>query len=231
MEYRADERGTRPSQLAVSLAFPMTMGNDPNLDAIVRLLKSKYKCHSALLYGSRARGAAGPVSDYDVVGIRRRGPKTRVAKKVNGVFWDLFVYPEIELKKTGKQHLDWRNAVVLFERGQYGRRLVRRIQKQVEKPFKPDPQYEIDVTIAWAEKQLDRIAVGDIHGLFRRTELQNAAIEHYFQIRRKQYWGPKAGLQWLEKNDPKTFQLFAAVYKNPSSQRALRSLVKRVYGK
>ena len=202
---------------------------DANLDAIVHLLKSNYRCHTALLYGSRARGAAGPVSDYDVVGISDRGPRTRIAKKVNGVYWDLFVYPEKDLRKLGRQHLDWRNAQILFEKQQYGRRLVARIKKQVEKPFKPDPQYEIDVTIAWAEKQLDRIALGDVHGLYRRTELQNAAIEHYFQIRRKQYWGPKAGLLWLQKNDPTTFRLFARVYRNPSDMKVLNSMVNRVY--
>jgi predicted nucleotidyltransferase len=202
---------------------------DPNLDAIIHLLKSKFKCHSALLYGSRVRGTVGAVSDYDVVGIRTRGRKTRVAKKVNGVYWDLFVYPERDLKKLGKEQLSWREANVLFEKGHYGRELARRIQKLVEKPFKPDPQYEIDVTIAWAEKQLDRIAQGDVQGLFRRIELQNAAMEHYFQIRRRQYWGPKASLQWLEKNDPTTFKLLARVYRSPADMKALNSLVNRVY--
>jgi len=207
----------------------MRKKSDSHLDAIIEFLKSNYECHSALLYGSRARGAAGPVSDYDVVGITQHGSKTRIAKKVNGVYWDLVVYSQRDLKKLGRQHLGWRNAQVLFEKGEYGKRLVRRIQKEVAKPFRPDPQYEIDVTRAWAEKQLDRIAIGDVHGLFRRNELQNASIEHYFQVRRKRYWGPKAGLQWLEKNDPVTFKLFACVFKNPADMKALQSLVKRVY--
>jgi predicted nucleotidyltransferase len=202
---------------------------DTNLALIVHTLKSKFKCHTALLYGSRARGLAGPISDYDVVGICHRGSKTRIAKKENGVYWDLFVYPEKDLKKLTAQHLSWRNAKVLFQKGQYGNRLVKRIKKLVSTPFKPDPQYEIDVRIAWAEKQLDRIAIADTHGLFRRVELQNAAIEHYFQVRRKRFWGPKAALQWLEKNDPKTFKLFSQVYRKPDDMKALKALVKRVY--
>ncbi len=123
---------------------------DPHLASIIEVLKSKYKCHSAILYGSRARGTPGAVSDYDVLGICKRGRKTRLAKKVNGVYWDLFVFPEKNLRKLGRESLSWRNAKILYQRGQYGARLVNRIQKLAKKPFKPDPQYEIDVTIAWS---------------------------------------------------------------------------------
>jgi uncharacterized protein len=211
------------------MALPKLIQQDPVLTSIIYLLQSKYRCHSALLYGSRARGAASAVSDYDVVGICKRGSKTRIAKVDNGVYWDLFVYPEKDLLKLDNQHLGWRDAKVLFEKGNYGRRLVSRIQKLVKKPFKPDPQYEIDVTKVWAKKQLDRISTGDVHGLYRRAELQCAAIEHYFQVRRKRYWGPKAGLQWLEKYDPTTFKLFARAYKKPDDMRALKALTARVY--
>lgn len=204
---------------------------DPQIQEIVTVLKRRFNCHTALLYGSRARNEAGPVSDYDVVGIRRSGSKTRVAKKIKGAYWDLFVYPEKDLKNLTSEQMTWRNPVVLFEKGQYGRRLVQRIQKLIQKPFKFDPQYEIDVTIAWAAKQLDRIAIGDVHGSYRRIELQQAAIGHYFQIRRIRYWGPKAGLQWLKTHDPTTFKLFAQAYRSPANKKALLSLIKRVYKK
>jgi predicted nucleotidyltransferase len=202
---------------------------DPHLELIIETLKTEFKCHTALLYGSRARGLAGPVSDYDVVGVRKRGAKKRIAKKVNGIFWDLFVYSDKDLKKLDTRHLTWRNAKVLFQKGQSGDRLVRRIQKLVKKPFKANPHHEIEITIAWAEKQIDRIAVGDVQGLFRRAELQSAAIEHYFQIRRKRFWGPKAGFQWLKKNDPTVFRLFKRMYENPDDEKALKALVKTVY--
>lgn len=144
--------------------------DDPTLNEIKKVLKSKYKCHTALLYGSRARGAA-----------------------------------------------------------RADQRLVRRIENHIKKPFKPMPKYEIDVTKAWPEKQLDRISVGDVHGLYRRTELQAAALSDYFQIRRKRFCGPKAGLNWLAENDPTTFKLFSRVFKSPTDMRALKALVNRVY--
>lgn len=203
--------------------------NDEVLQEIVGYLRKKHRCHTVILYGSRARNSATSTSDYDVAGICRNGERTRIAKKKNGAYWDVFVYPEKDLKSVKTQFLDWRDAKVIFEEGHYGRNLIRRIQKSLEKPFKPAPRYEIAVTKAWAQKQLDRIEIGDVHGLFRRAELQTASIEHYFQIRRKRFWGPKAGLQWLEKHDPTTFKLFAKVYRDPVNLRALKALVARVY--
>jgi len=202
---------------------------DPILKSIIDHLKKKYRCHTAILYGSRARGVSNSTSDYDVVGICKSGAKTRIAKKQNGYYWDVFVHAEKDLRKLDNQHLGWRDAKVLFERGRYGRNLVRRIQKFVNEPFKPAPQYLIDITKVWSQKQLDRYKAGDVHGLYRRTELQAVAIEHYFEIRRKRFWGPKAGLQWLEVNDPITFKLFERVFRKPTDNRALKSLVARVY--
>jgi len=203
--------------------------NDKTLDAIARTLKSKYKCHSAILYGSRARGAATATSDYDVIGICKSGVKTRLAKKQRGFFWDLFVYPEKDLRSLGDQQLVWRDAKVLFQRKGYGDRLVRRLKRLLKKPFKPAPAYEIAVTKAWADKQLARIAAGGVHGLYRRSELQTAAMADYFQIRRLRYWGPKEGLQWLAKNDRTTFTLFERVYRKPTDEGALQALISRVY--
>ena len=99
------------------------------LKSIIEHLKKKYRCHTAILYGSRAREVSTSTSDYDVVGICKRGPKTRIAKKKNGYYWDVFVYAETDLRKLDDQHLGWRDARVLFERGRYGRNLVHRLQK------------------------------------------------------------------------------------------------------
>lgn len=202
---------------------------DPILQSIVPHLQRRYGCHTVILYGSRARNAATATSDYDVIGIRKIGPKTRIAKKEKGYYWDVFVYPEKDLKKLGPEHLGWRDAKILFEKDRYGRDLIGRIQKLVQKPFKPDPSYEITVSKVWSQKQLERLKVGDVHGYYRRIELQVAAVEHYFQIRRKRFLGPKAALQWLETNDPLSFRLFAEMFKNPTNSKTLQRLVKRVY--
>lgn len=88
----------------------MNYENDPILVSIVSELKDRYHCHTIVLYGSRARGSISPTSDYDVVGIRRRASKTRLAKKQMGFYWDVFVYPEKDLQRLGDQQLSWRDA-------------------------------------------------------------------------------------------------------------------------
>jgi predicted nucleotidyltransferase len=50
--------------------------------------------HTVILYGSRARGQTTPTSDYDVIGVRKDEKKTRIAKKQDSKFWDVFVYAE-----------------------------------------------------------------------------------------------------------------------------------------
>ena len=203
--------------------------NDPVLSAIVDHLRAKYRCHTVILYGSRARGEETATSDYDVAGIRARGAKTRQAGKVDGAYWDLFVYSEKDLKKFGDHQWAWKNARVLWEEGDYGRRLLARLEKFLETPFQPAPKFEIEATRAWSLKQLERCQLGDVHGFYRRAELQVAALADYFQIRKKRYPGPKAALQWLESGDPETHGLFARVYQEPTDLAALRSLIQRVY--
>lgn len=139
--------------------------NDQTLSEIVHVLKSKFKCHSVILYGSRARGQTTPTSDYDVIGVCKSGRKTRIAKKVKGKFWDVFVYAEKDLKVLSDQHLSWKHARILYSNGTYANVLLRRIDKLLKKPFKRHPVYEVNATKAWAQKEIERCRMNDIQGL------------------------------------------------------------------
>src|SRR5262245_55824053 len=132
---------------------------DRVLESIIRELKNKYRCHTIVLYGSRARGLATPTSEYDVFGVRRTAERTRRASEHDGHYWDVFVYSERDLRKLNDQHLSWTGARILHGHGQYGRHLLSRIQRLVERPHKPEPQYEIDSLKVWAQKALDRCRV------------------------------------------------------------------------
>jgi len=207
----------------------MQKAKDPILDSIIQVLKDKYRCHTILLYGSRARGLTTPTSDYDVIGIRRKGEKTRIAKKQNGYFWDVFVYAEKDLRKLGDQYFSWKNATILYQDGPYGRNLLKRIENLLKTPYKRQPKYEIDVTQVWAQKELERCRMKDIQGLFRRAEFQAALIEHYFFIRQKRFLGPKEGFAWMKENDPKTFKLIERTLKSPNNLSFLKAAATKVY--
>lgn len=207
----------------------MNRESDPILTAIVRTLRHKYRCHTILLYGSRARGQTTPTSDYDVVGVSARGPKTRIARKQDGKYWDVFVYPEKDLRKLGDQHLSWKQARILFCETRYGQQLLRRISALQAKPFRPHPGYEIKILKVWAQKQLERCRRHDIHGLFRRAEFLAALVDHYFMIRQRRFWGPKEGFAWIERYDPTTYRLIKRALKAPTNLSYLRTAASHVY--
>jgi predicted nucleotidyltransferase len=207
----------------------MKIKKDPILTSIVRTLRQKYKCHTIILYGSRARGLTTATSDYDVFGVSRNGEKTRLAKKQKGYYWDVFVYPEKDLRKLGEQHFLWKGARIVYEKGSYGEKLLKRLDKILKTPFKPQPQYEIDITKVWAQKELDRCRMTDIQGLFRRAELHNALINHYFFMRQIRFLGPKEAFAWLEENDLKTFKLIQRTLKYPRNLACLKAAASAVY--
>lgn len=97
---------------------------DSTLKEIVQVLTDKYHCHTVVLYGSRARGQTTPTSDYDVIGVCKRGSKTRIARKHDGKFWDVFIYAEKDLRKLNDQHLSWKHARILYSENSYGKTLL-----------------------------------------------------------------------------------------------------------
>ncbi len=205
------------------------MENDPIIKAIIKILIGKYRCHTVILYGSRARGLTTSTSDYDVVGIRKSGKKFRIAKKHRGFFWDVFIYPEKDLRKLGQNYFHWKGAQILYQKGKYGNALLKRLNKILKKPFKPWPQYEVDVTKVWAQKQLERCRVNDIQARFRHFEFLTALVEHYFYVRQKRYNGPKEGFAWIKQNDMKTFKLINRALEYPNNLTYLKAAAMKVY--
>lgn len=202
---------------------------DPILNAIVKELVQNYRCHTVVLYGSRARGLQNATSDYDVFGVRKTGKKTRIAKKQKGFFWDVFVYPEKDLKTLSAERFDWKNARPLYQKGPYGKKLLQRLDKLLKTPFKPHPKYEVAVVKVWAQKQLERCRMNDIQGIFRRAEFSAALVEHYFYIRQKRFNGPKEGFAWIKNHDPKVYKLIHRALMNPKNLNHLKSAAASVY--
>jgi hypothetical protein len=207
----------------------MIYSKDKILNSIILELVDKHNCHTVFLYGSRARGLQTATSDYDVTGICKKGEKIRIAKKQDGFFWDVFVYPEGELKTLGEDHFSWKGAKIIYSRNDYGKKLISRLKKLLKNPYEKQPQYQIDVLKIWASKQFERCSKNDIQGLYRRVEFLNALIDHYFMVRQKRFLGPKAGFAWLEKHDPLTYKYIKRSLKDPSHLNNLKSAAKRVY--
>ncbi len=230
------ERG-RAQAIACEGTVPshaMTSKTDHMLSQIVTELCTGHGCHSVLLYGSRARGDATEISDYDLLGITARGTKHQIAKRVRGKFWDLFVYPEHELTlaklRKNERAPSWKNAVVLFEQSNKGTQLVKRLRTLLALPFKHASDDEIAALKVWFHKQLERIERGGVTGNARRAELQAQLISDYFVMHKMRYLGPKAALAWLGANDQRVYRAIEKSLAAPSNLRALTGASKLIYG-
>ena len=201
---------------------------NPILEQIVDELIEKFKCHTVLLYGSHARGDATSQSDYDVMGVRKRGKKFRLAEKRNGIYIDLVVFPEADLRRVGENHLYLKGAKVLFQKQKFGDRFLRKLGVALRKPCKPQSPDEIHTRRVWAHKMFERIEQRDVEANYRRSWLQEALLIDYFVLRKMRYWGSKESFAWLKENDRRTYNLFDKSLDSPKDLKALRRLVERV---
>lgn len=204
--------------------------DDARLTALVRRLVNKNKCHTVILYGSRARGDFSDTSDYDLLGVCRAGKKYRIAKKENGIYLDIFVFPERDLRKIGEEYLYMNDAKILYEQGNFGSTFIRKMKIAIKKKYVPLSTNEAGVRRVWLHKMFDRISQGDIEGHYRRSWLHEALLCEYFNIRKKRYWGSKRSFEWLRANDPYTYKLFEKVLSDPLNHGLLRKLVETVSG-
>ncbi len=201
--------------------------NDPRLDTLMEELVTKHRCHTVILYGSRARGDATANSDYDILGVRKSGKRYRIAEKRAGYYLDAFVYPEADLEKVGEDLLYMQDAKLLFQKTDFGTRFIKKLRAAAKRRYKPLSENDIEVRRVWLHKMYARATQDDIEGLYRRRWLQQALIEEYFNIRKARYTGPKHSLIWLKAHDPETYTAYTKSLKNPDNLRILRKLVER----
>jgi predicted nucleotidyltransferase len=204
------------------------MRRDPVLAAALRRMRTKDGCHTAILYGSRARGDHGPGSDYDLLGIRRGGRETSWAARSRGRYVDVFVWPERKVARADASMLHLRDGVVLFEKGDAGRRLVARLRRIDAAGPKPPDRAEANRRRVWARKMLGRVRRGGLLGQYRRASLVFTLLEDWFFFRRRWYRGPREALAHLASADPATHRLFARVLRSADDRQGLAALVRRV---
>jgi hypothetical protein len=169
-------------------------------------IRKRYKCHTLILYGSRARGDETAASDYDLLAFRKSGRLVHDARKIGTAYLDAFIYSERQAKPA--ELLRARGGLVLFQENGFGDRFLKKLDHLYARGPKRLPKDEIAARIVWAQKMLERAKRGDLEGNFRRVWLLTALLEDYFALRGIWYEGPKRGFSWLQIHDPKTAALF-----------------------
>lgn len=75
---------------------------------------------------------------------------------------------------------------------------------------------EIQQEIDWCKKMLARSSRGDAEGFYRWHWLLFDSLEIYFDLKRQPYHGPKKALRFMERCDPKGFQVYTCALKELS---------------
>ncbi|MEO5667662.1 MAG: nucleotidyltransferase domain-containing protein [Bdellovibrionota bacterium] len=198
--------------------------NDKVLLKILDELQNEHDCHTAILYGSRARGDATDTSDYDVLGLRGKEPNIMVAKPIDGYFADAFVYSDAYVDAHTTEFLRVRGGKVLFQRGHQGTKLISKVEALYRKgpePLRPD---EIQQRKTWIDKTFARMLRGDIEAQYRRHWLLFNLLEDYFALRGLWYRGSKESFRYLADKDPKAHLLFENALSGKAKDSDIRKL-------
>jgi predicted nucleotidyltransferase len=206
----------------------------PSADAIAATtlaLADAHGCHTVVLYGSRARGDVDEGSDVDVLCIRDDGPSLRDSRVIDGVYFDLFVYPRDAVATVDVPLLRILGGRVLRERDGEGTALLARVRERFERGPDPLPADDRIARTVWAYKMLDRIRSSEgVESGYRRMELGVQALEDYFVLRGLWFRGPKVAFPWLLTHDDDTHRAFEAAMGPDADRDALAALVSSVYG-
>jgi predicted nucleotidyltransferase len=188
-------------------------------------------CHTAILYGSWARGQATDESDVDVLCVREEGKALRDARIIDGVYLDAFIYPRAELSTPGPSLLRVLGGVVLREVDGCGTALLAELSALHERGPAPLPEDERRAVVLWSRKMLERM--GGPSGLevgYRRMQLYLQCLEDYFALRGRWFEGPRQAYAWLLQHDTAAYRCFAHAALPAASADAFVALVQVVYG-
>ena len=203
---------------------------DLDLADLSAVLRKRYGCHTAILYGSRAVGESKPSSDFDIAGFSSTTSVERIAGKWRTSYVDAFIYPENRLESPDQDLLSLCGGLVLFERDGAGRRLLDQLEQLQLKGPAALSENEATVRRRWAWKMLERAEAEDAEGNFRRAWLLTALLEDYFALRNMWYQGPKKALAYLCREAPDVYNAFETALRPGAPLGAVRNAVALTVG-
>ncbi|NMG07947.1 nucleotidyltransferase domain-containing protein [Brasilonema sp. UFV-L1] len=185
---------------------------DDLLSRVVIDLQEKYKPHTIILYGSRAREDCTPSSDIDVVCFVEGATPIQDAREFEGFYLDAWVYGSDAMSASSDELLRVSDGYCLYDSQGHGEAFLKQLQQRIEQGRKPLSSSERQHTKLWVDKMLERAKTSDVESLYRRYWLAVDLLQIYFDLRRQWYLGPKKSLIWLREHDSIGYHLFSQVY-------------------
>lgn len=196
---------------------------DPVIDEVI----ARYEPRAVILYGSRARGDHGPTSDWDVLVVV---PGVADGKDVRDTAWgwlDARIVGVAELADPEKR-LHLREGRVLLDPEGIAADLLARTQAAWASPPKPISDDERAARIGWLIRTVERAAVDDVIGRYRRAWLLTDALEWSWTLQGRRYPGPKQAFAEMRAHDPAAYAIWDAALAPGAEIAAVRALVDRI---
>lgn len=204
------------------------MSGDLILNKIQDDLINQHECHTIILYGSRARGDHTETSDYDIVALRKHGDMERDCRFIDGIYLDIFIYPEDIIKNPDNYLIRIKDGIVLRQKDNLGDALLQKIHFVFNSGPIQTPEWEKHEINNWVMKMLQRAKQEDIEGNFRMHWLLHDLLECYFKLRDLWYLGPKESFKWLKNNDFSTYTAFDKALKKDAGYNEIGLLINQV---
>ena len=188
------------------------MSAELDLDELVRDLRRRHGAHTVVLYGSRARGDAGPTSDVDVIVVRTEGGSDRDCRRWRGFDLDVHVRDEQDLATKLVDHAaGLAHARVLAQDAGSGDRLVARARYLLNQPPPPPDRGYIESLWAWGDKMRARIRATDpTLAAFQRANVIVQALPAWAEVHHRWYFGTKETLTTIAREAPALHAAFVA---------------------
>lgn len=194
------------------------------IEKIVNFLRSKYDFHCAILYGSRAGVHFRPESDYDFLCIQKEGERIREIIHFEDSTIDLIIDNEDLIERPKETSYLWQSKIMHDEFG-FAKTLVDSTIAFLARP----PEALTLARVTQRKKQMTDFLIyatqEGILGDYRRHGLLAKLLPLYCDFSRLWYLGDKHLLEWLEKNDLKTFELFQKAFLRNASISDIEKLV------
>jgi hypothetical protein len=206
------------------------MNSEPILEQLCTELTTAHAAHTVLLYGLRSDGSARADSDYDIAAFAPVDKSFRIARRLDGVYLDVFVYPEAVLLSPTEEYLKLRGCRIVMQRGTETEQFLSELDEVFRRGPRALPADEIEALKTWAHKMVARIERADPEGNYRRVWLLTALLEDYFHIRGLWYQGPKKSLRWLEQFDRPTYDAMCLALEPNAGNGVIATVVHLVAG-
>ena len=180
-----------------------------SLDQIIHYIEQKYSPLSIILYGSYANGTNNSGSDFDALVISSNHKHFHDTSFVSDIQLDVFVYPAsyFESDFDLNDFIQISDSRILKDHDGLGKRLKEKVVFHLQNRL-PKSETEIDASIDWCVKMLERTKRADAEGLFRWHWVLTDSLEIFCDVMGHPYLGPKKSLKWMEENHPDAFACY-----------------------